>query len=164
MSGCISCGACCYPIICPTRESLAKNPHQGSKRDRDFVMKELIPISISEALRRNPFLALRGRNEGKVKIQGDILKGLTTSSNYRFYECPYFDLKNHLCKIHGTDKKPPVCRDYPVYSKSEKAKAKSIALATPFCGYRQHARVNDTAFWNQSVYLQEIIERRAELA
>lgn len=158
-SWCHSCGACCNPVetvdqrwidparIAATLEMWEKGKFEAIP-DNVFVAKVLIPIPLREAEKRNPFLKAKRGASMRVDDTHDpmVIFGFEDERlfgigmvdlngrfpyNYLLYECPNYDLKNRLCKVHGTPEKPRMCSEFPFYGYE---KLDRISL-DPRCGY-----------------------------
>jgi len=106
---CEMCGSCCKAIILgESRDSMRlqywkehkSNNHASNKpkHDKDFILKYWRPITLKEAIKRNP-----------------ILKEWNLDGGFA-YECTL--LKDGKCSSH--DDRPKVCKDFPFYYRKKK--------------------------------------------
>jgi Fe-S-cluster containining protein len=109
---CNRCGKCCEAIRLPvspqevneTANAIRKDKSEYHEREHDwvFIDEHFSPITVDEAMRRNPIhrMYLNANPDEKKRLH--------------FYECDQYDWATKSCKAH--DSRPRLCREYPIDS------------------------------------------------
>lgn len=109
---CLQCGICCTAIPLPFN---LKEKYESQERidDGEILWNHWHVISKEQALALNPRLI-----EGREKLT--------------YYECDLYNKENKACALHGTNKKPQTCIDFPFH---KDIKLSENITMSESCGY-----------------------------
>lgn len=113
-SFCKGCGCCCEAIYTPMGPEVLE---YGKGKDVEFIKVHWTHISRAEAIEINPCMS-------------EFPKG-------HFWTCDQFDKASRHCLVHGTEEKPPVCSNYPLYHSQNLLTLGGEAFYSNACGYKE---------------------------
>lgn len=119
---CSRCGQCCELIILSFPQTDALADPTIDERQREWIVRELVPLSPREVTERFPWQSTTAR----VRHADGTL-----SSDYpNFYTCVNYDPDSRLCTRY--EDRPPGCRGFPFYGMPPDPKVR----LPPRCSFR----------------------------
>jgi Fe-S-cluster containining protein len=113
-----NCGACCDPVTLPVTQLEVMRAPGVDYRIRDWILKDLTPISRREAKQKAPWLF------------GQLSEFSVENALPMFYRCRWFDPEKRICTAY--EKRPPPCSAYPWAGKPPRLNA----ILPPMCSFR----------------------------